>query len=274
MRLFHLLLVLVSTLLLLGCPAPDDNDDDDTASDDDAGDDDDTLGDDDTSAWQPPDGGVIQLETRDGVMLEADYYPSQSEGATAFVLLHMYAVYYDRTGWPLDFIETLTGHGWTVLVPDRRGAGNSEGDPEESWNGEKGKWDVEACVLRLQEDGYGALAVVGASNGTTSMVDYANWAEDEGLPEPVLLGYMTGDAYTIANSWVSNLSPVPAIFTYSTEESAWSVSQMDLDPGTWAFHEYPDGAHGTQMFTAAPEVADDLEAYFLQWLEGKGDVRN
>ncbi len=258
MRTIHLLLAaLCMHLLLLGCPATDD---------DDAGDDD-SAGDDDTSSWEPPEGGVIQLEARDGVMLEADYYPSTTEGATAFVLLHMYAVYYDRTGWPLDFIETLTGHGWAVIVPDRRGAGNSEGDPEESWNGEKGKWDVEACVLRLQEDGYADLAIVGASNGTTSMIDYAVWAPEEGLPEPVLLGYMTGGTYTIANTWMSNVPAVPSVFTYSTDEAAWSEGQMDLDPGTWAFHEYPGGDHGTLMFSAAPEVADDLEMFFLEWLD-------
>jgi pimeloyl-ACP methyl ester carboxylesterase len=231
---------------------------------------DDTSPQDTAPDFVPPEGGVIQLEARDGVMLEADYYPSDHAGAPSIVLLHMYAVYYDRSDWPLDFIELLGNHGWTVIVPDRRGAGNSEGDPEESWDGEKGKWDVEACTLKLQEDGYGPPAIIGASNGTTSMIDYAIWAPEEGLPEPVALGFMTGGTYTIANSFMSDLPVLPAIFTYSTAEASWSEGKMDDNPGDWEFFEYPNGDHGTLMFEAAPEVAQDIEGFLLKWLEDLG----
>jgi len=240
------------SILFIGCEQTGD-DDDDVADDD--------TGDDDTSGWEPPEGGAIELETRDGVMLEGDYYPSETYGASGVILLHMYAVYYDRTGWPADFIGHLGDHGWAVIVPDRRGAGNSEGDPEESWDGEKGKWDVEVCATRLRDDGYGDLAIIGASNGTTSMIDYAVWAPDEGLPEPVALGYMTGGNYTEANEGMEDVPPVPAIFTYSTDEAAWSVSQQALDPGNWQFNEYDGGDHGTLMFDAKPEVDDDLNAF-------------
>ena len=231
---------------------------------------DDTADGDTAAVFQPPTGGVIQLETRDGVMLEADYYPSEHAGAPSIVLLHMYAVYYDRTGWPAGFIETLGGHGWTVIVPDRRGAGASEGDPEESWDGEKGKWDVEACTVKLQEDGYGPPAIIGASNGTTSMIDYAIWAPTEGLPEAVALGFMTAGTYTSANNFMRDLPALPAIFTYSTDEASWSEGKMEDNPGDWEFFEYPDGDHGTLMFEAAPEVADDIEGFLLKWLQDLG----
>ena len=254
----HKIVVLLVVLPLATIVACGDKEADDTAIEDTAPD------------FVPPDGGVIQLETRDGVLLEADYYPSAYAGAPSVVLLHMYAVYYDRTGWPLDFIDTLNSHGWSVIVPDRRGAGNSEGDPEESWDGEKGKWDVEACTLRLQEDGYGDPAIIGASNGTTTMIDYAIWAPSEGLPEAVALGFMTGGTYTIANNMVGDLPVLPAIFTYSTDEAAWSEGNIADNPGDWEFFEYPDGAHGTDMFDAAPEVADDIEGFLSKWLEDLG----
>lgn len=53
-----------------------------------------------------------------------------------------------------------------------------------------------------------------------------------------------------------------AVFTYSTAERAWSEDQRPLDPGTWVFQEYAEGDHGTRMFDAAPEVADDLLAFY------------
>jgi hypothetical protein len=94
------------------------------------------------------------------------------------------------------------------------------------------------------------------------MLDYAVWAGTEGLPEPVALGYMTGGSYTEAQNDVADAPPVPAVFTYSTDERLWSVAQQSSDPGSWVFHEYPQGDHGTRMFTAAPDVSDDLVSFF------------
>jgi len=55
---------------------------------------------------------------------------------------------------------------------------------------------------------------------------------------------------------------MPAAFTFSTLESGWSQAQAGLDPGTWSLLEYLEGDHGTRMFDAAPEVTDDLVAFF------------
>ncbi|MCB9745806.1 MAG: hypothetical protein H6740_24740 [Alphaproteobacteria bacterium] len=219
----------------------------------------------DSGTWFPPDGGVITLTTRDGVELVADYLPAEAEGAPAVVLLHMIPPNWDRTTWPEDFRQALYAQGWSVLVVDRRGAGDSGGEAVDAYVGEKGRYDVEACALELAEDGAGPLAIIGASNGTTSMLDYAVWAAGEGLPEPVALGFMTGGTYTEAQTRMSELGEVPAVFTYSTDERAWSIAQQaHAAAGGWAFLEYADGAHGTHMFTAAPGVKDDL----VSWLSG------
>jgi len=216
-----------------------------------------------TTDWVEPTGGVITLTTRDGVDLEADYVPASTAGAPGVCLLHMIPPSNDRSNWPDDFIDALAAEGWAVIALDRRGAGGSEGVAMEAYEGPNGKYDVEACATRLHEDGYGALAILGASNGTTSMLDYAVWAGGESLPEPVALGYLTGGVYTESQNEVADAPPVPAIFTYSTAERVWSVAQQTHDPGSWAFHEYPGGDHGTRMFDAAPEVSDDLVG-FLQ----------
>lgn len=204
---------------------------------------------------------VITVETRDGVTLEADFWAGEP-GAPGFVLLHMIPPSNTRTTWPRWFEKDLVREGYSVIAVDRRGAGGSEGVAVEAYEGPNGKYDVEACVLHLQGEGAGALAILGASNGTTSMLDYAAWAPGEGIPEAAALGFMTGGTYTENNTPMTEAPAVPAVFTYSTAEQGWSVDQQPLDPGTWSFLEYPEGAHGTQMFDAAPEVGPDLIAFF------------
>jgi pimeloyl-ACP methyl ester carboxylesterase len=212
--------------------------------------------------WVAPAGGVVALTTEDGVALEADYYPADHGGAPAYVLLHMIPPNWDRTSWPLEFIAALQDGGASVIVPDRRGAGGSEGDAVDAYEGEKGKYDVAACVDLLVADGAGDLVIIGASNGTTSALDYTIWAQAGNNLEPAALGFMTGGTYTETNNDMEALGPVPAIFTFSTEERSWSAAQESLDPGTWSFVEYSNGDHGTLMFAAAPEVSDDLVGFF------------
>ena len=124
---------------------------------------------------------------------------------------------------------------------------------------------VEAAVLHLQGAGAGGIAILGASNGTTSMVDYTVWASGEGLPEPKAMAFLTGGTYTENQTAMDEVAAegIPATFAFSTAERAWSVEQEAVDPGGWSWLEYPEGAHGARMFESAPEVADDLDAFFL-----------
>jgi pimeloyl-ACP methyl ester carboxylesterase len=214
-----------------------------------------------TPAFMPPGSGVVHLTTRDGVDLVADDYPQPDPGGAGLVLLHMNPQKFDRTDWPPSFVEQSYGQGFSVIVPDRRGAGDSGGVAEDAFEGPAGKYDVEACVKRLTADGAATIVILGASNGTTSMLDYAEWAPSEGLPAPIALGFLTGGTYTENNGSMAELPKVPAIFTYSTAERAWSEAQRPLDPGTWSFREYPDGAHGTKMFDAVPTFAQDLASF-------------
>lgn len=202
--------------------------------------------------------GTETLTTRDGVALTADVHLGEV-GAPGVVLLHMIPPHFDRSSWPADFVKQLTDAGYAVCIPDRRGAGASKGVAEEAYEGEKGRYDVEACVKRLQARGLGKLAVIGASNGTTSMIDYAHWAPSEKLPVPVWMGFMTGGAYTENNTAITDVKGIDALVLFSTEERAWSVERA-AQPG-WTAIEYPKGAHGTKLFGAVPEaVRRDLMA--------------
>jgi pimeloyl-ACP methyl ester carboxylesterase len=204
--------------------------------------------------------GVVSVTTRDGLALQADYLAPPACDAPGIVLVHM-APPNDRTNWPRSFRKALHEAGYAVISIDRRGAGGSQGNPQDA-PGPNGRYDVEAAVAKLVADGVGEVAVLGASNGTTSMIDYAAWAPDEGLPEPFALGFMTGGSYTENQTPMSAVPGVPAVFTFSTAERFWSEAQRTLHPGVWEFLEYPNGDHGTGMFDAAPEVADDLVAFF------------
>ena len=205
---------------------------------------------------------VVDLTTRDGVALVGDLYTGGGADRPGFVLLHMIPPNYDRTGWPRSFVDLLSARCWNAIAIDRRGAGESGGTARDAYIGEYGRYDVEAAVGRLQEVGLSSLAVIGASNGTTSMIDYGVWAAGEGLPEVAALGFMTGGTYPEAQTAMEDVPGVPAIFTYSTAERDWSVDQQPLDPGSWSFQEYATGDHGTKMFSAAPEVEGDLEGFF------------
>lgn len=203
---------------------------------------------------------VVTFDTSDGVTLEADYYGV--EGAPAFVLLHMIPPGNDRTNWPSAFVEALQAEGWAVLAVDRRGAGGSAGSAQEAYEGPNGRLDVDAAVRFVTERGHGPVALVGASNGTTSLLDYTVWAEANDRPVPVGLGFMTGGTYTENQNAMEDLPEIPSVFTYSTGERAWSEDQRPLDPGTWSFLEYDGGAHGTRMFEAKPRVTRNLVDFF------------
>lgn len=249
---------LVAFLLLTACScSPDSPDTTDT----------DVVDTEDTDvSWVAPDAGVITLETRDGVTLEADYLPAPTEGAPAVVLLHMIPPSNTRADWPASFRDQLTAKGWSVLAVDRRGAGGSGGIASEAYTGEKGRYDVEACAKRLAEDGYGELVILGASNGTTSMIDYAVWAPSEGLPEPVGLAFLSGGSYTEAQTAMEDVPKVPMAFLYPPAESDWPEAQQPLDPGTWSFTSYEGGDHGTRLFTT--EVDARVQADLVAFIEG------
>lgn len=215
-------------------------------------------------AWPaaPTGAEVLSLTTLDGVSLEADYYPAPP-GAPAALLLHMIPPHWERSSWPAAFIEGLRAKGWAVLALDRRGAGASGGDPEEAYTGPGGRLDVAAAIGALRARGVGEhLIVLGASNGSTSAVDYATWSASSGLPQPAGLVLMTGGSYTEAQQPMSAVAGFPVLFTYSTEERAWSEAQRG-GSDRWTFMEVEKGAHGTKMFEAHPPFAEDL----LQWME-------
>jgi len=214
-------------------------------------------GDDDDEACFRDGSEVVRFETDDGVTLEADLVVAGRRGGPGVVLLHMIPPSNDRTGYPAAFLEALADAGITLLNVDRRGAGGSEGDPREAYEGPNGKRDAVAAVrfllahpCALDPD---AIGLVGASNGTTTVLDFAvHAAETDGLRVPAAVAFLSGGRYTEAQNEIAAhlelLSGVPMLFAYPASEAPWNDALAARDVAGWRFQRYDPGAHGTRLF--------------------------
>ncbi len=237
----------------------------------------------DPDAWEAPDAAVpdmaptegcadeeasvVELTTDDGVRLVADFHPGPATGR-AVALFHMIPPSNDRTNYPTGFIHALVERGFTVINVDRRGAGDSDGDAREAYTGPNGRLDVKAAWDHLLAPGCGVRAeqvgLVGASNGTTSVLDFT---ADPFLPRPAAIVFLTGGGYTENQTAIAAngdaLSTLPIDFVFSTDERAWSAGFAGDAPEVWNFDEYAPGGHGTRMFGVQPDsvtaVADWLD---------------
>lgn len=214
---------------------------------------------------------VVSFTTDDGLMLEADHYPVAT-GSPAAVLLHMIPPSNTRANYPRSFIEALYCRGITVLNVDRRGAGGSEGDAVDAYEGPDGVLDAKGAVEWLLA---GELApdetrigVVGASNGTTTLLDFTVFAEmARTVEEPRGVVLLSGGGYTTNQNEISDSAIGPnALFVYPSGEAAWNESVAASAPTTWRFEEISPGAHGTGLFTAAPETEALVADYLAEVL--------
>lgn len=218
---------------------------------------------------------VVSFLTDDGVKLEADDYPTGEGLGPSVVLLHMIPPANDRSNYPPAFIDALVAQKIRVLNVDRRGAGASEGDALEAYTGDKGKLDAKAAMLHLTSGACGVdpmrIGVVGASNGTTTALDYAVHASaNSELPFPSALVFLTGGSYTENQNSLGahhdELAQVPIQFVFSAAESAWSKGYQPGAPSAWRFQEYDPGDHGTKMFEARPESIDAVVGFLAEVL--------
>jgi pimeloyl-ACP methyl ester carboxylesterase len=216
---------------------------------------------------------TVTFTTDDGVALEADLYPA-GPGSPAALLLHMIPPRHDRRDYPVRFIDALLLRGITVLNLDRRGAGGSKGEAREAYRGPKGWLDAKAAHDFLRRRpcpvDVARLACVGASNGTTSCVDFAVQAEkheDVATPRAVVL--LTGGGYTEAQHRFRDHRPLleklPLLFVYGTAEARWSLERKKGAPGAWRFQEERGlskaAGHGTLVFRARPKSINAVAAF-------------
>ncbi len=217
------------------------------------------------NACRPVGEAVVEFETPDGVEVEADYHTPGEEKPPTAILLHMIPPQHDRTNYPPEFRRKLVAAGFQVLNVDRRGAGGSMGKARDAYNGDSGKFDVMGAISFLRDQPCGMdetrLVVIGASNGSTSALDYAIYAHGTGeWPTPSRLVFLTGGNYTENQSNIADhpfLKTVPIMYFTSKKERAWSASHSGRS-SAWVHQEYKQSGHGTRMFKANPSSMDDV----------------
>lgn len=210
---------------------------------------------------------VVALTTEDGVRLEADFRITAA-GAPVAALFHMIPPSNDRRNYPPAFIDALAAAGFTVLNVDRRGAGGSGGVAREAYTGPNGALDVAAAVdfLAAHPCGFdlGRLTLVGASNGTTSVLDYAMTRGTR--PVPARAVFLTGGRYTENQhplSGAANALPQLRLAWDRGETAArsWAEGYRSGAPAAWSFDEYTGGGHGTRLFAGNPNAVADIVAW-------------
>ncbi|MGH1342184.1 MAG: alpha/beta hydrolase family protein [Nannocystales bacterium] len=220
----------------------------------------------DLNAALPPacegDPAVVTFETADGVALEADFVPSGQASGKAVVLLHMIPPSNDRRNYPAGFINALASAGYSVLNVDRRGAGGSAGDATAAYEGPAGKEDALAAVAWLARSACAIHAdevvLVGASNGTTTALDYTVASQTP----PRALVFLSPGAYTENQNAVAEhaelLSGLSVFMGYPDNERRWPESVRAVSGETWEFHQYDGGSHGSRLFMSNKEVTNDI----------------
>lgn len=218
---------------------------------------------------------VVSFITDDGVKLEADDYPTGEGIGPSVVLLHMIPPANDRKNYPQTFIDALVQKKIRVLNVDRRGAGASEGVAQDAYLGPSGQLDAKAAVQHLLSGQCGVdplrIGLVGASNGTTTALDYAVYAaENPDQPLPSAMVFLTGGAYTESQNALGDhhdpLDAVPIQFVFSPAEGGWSLGYQKGAPKSWRFEELDPGDHGTKMFEASAESTARVAGFLAEVL--------
>lgn len=215
------------------------------------------------------DESVVTFETSDGVTLEADDMMASETGRPALVLFHMIPPFFDRTSWPKRIRNKFYELDIHVLNVDRRGTGGSGGVPEDAYFGDGALWDAEAAVSWLVSDDRGCaidpdrLIMFGASNGTTTTLDYT-FGHAGDLPDVAGLAWLSPGDYTEAQNDIDDkrkkLENVSMRWLYP-ENEPYADDFVDGAPDTWQFSRR-GMQHGTDMFDE-DTLEDDTVADLL-----------
>jgi hypothetical protein len=215
----------------------------------------------------------ITLTTDDGVDLVADSYTTGTVGDPGVILLHMIPPGNSKANYPATFIDPLVARGFNVINVNRRGAPGSGGTATEAYLGPNGKFDAKAgydyLVAHACATPAASIAVVGASNGTTTTVDFSVYAASEAsVEQPAALVFLSGGAYTESQNTISGnidaLDDHPIWLGYPTAEAAWNLGVEAIAPQTWQFTEYSPGSHGTLLFGSDSDSITDV----IDFLDG------
>ncbi len=201
----------------------------------------------------------VLTSTTDGYTIAYSLYKNKT-GSPSVILLHM--LRRTRNDWD-SVAKWLQSNGYTVIVPDLRGHGQSAGSWEKFTPEEFNKMtlDVSAMKSVLENEGANAkkLAIVGASIGANVALNYA--ANDQDVKTVVLLSPgMEYRGVSIANTRFNK--PFLVVASKDDEYSAQSAPVILQNNPAAKILMYEDAGHGTNMFRK-----NDLAPNILEWLQ-------
>lgn len=206
----------------------------------------------------------IILNTSDGWKIAANYFPAPGN---AVILLHKFASGKDE--W-ISFANELNQKGYAVIALDFRGHGEST-----LRNGKTITWqdftnadfndmtkDVAAARDWLTNKGYDEFAIVGASIGANTALNYA--VNDSAIKTIVLLSPGLQFKGIVTNQTIRNFTR--PIFIVASNEDTYSARSAtilyELTQGKKEIKLYDGAGHGVAMFDGT-----DLDRLILNWLK-------
>jgi esterase/lipase len=205
----------------------------------------------------------INFTTSDGWKIVANYYPSPGD---AVILLHKFSS--DKSEY-LSFANELNQKGYAVLALDFRGHGESIFK-----NGQKVSWqsfsnldfvdmtkDVAAAREWLTNKGYDSFAIVGASIGANTALNYG--VTDAAVKTIVLLSPGLEYKGIVTNQTIRNCTK--PIFIVASNEDTYSARSATVlyesAQGKKEIKLYDNAGHGASMFART-----DLDKLIVNWL--------
>lgn len=201
----------------------------------------------------------VLTSTTDGYTIAYNIYKNKP-ASPSIILLHM--LRRTRNDWD-SVAKWLQSNGYTVIVPDLRGHGQSAGSWEqftpEDFN--KMTLDVSAMKSVLENEGANTkkLAIIGASIGANVALNYA--ANDQDVKTVILLSPgLEYKGVSIANTRFNK--PFLVVASKDDEYSAQSAQVILQNNPAAKILMYEDAGHGTNMFSK-----NDLAPNIMEWMQ-------
>lgn len=206
----------------------------------------------------------INFTTSDDWIIAANYWPANGN---AVILIHKFAS--DKSEWT-SFANELNQKGYAVVALDFRGHGEST-----SRNGKTVTWqsftnadfndmtkDVAAARDWLTNKGYDSFAIVGASIGANTALNYA--VNDSDVKTIVLLSPGLEYKGIVTNQTIRNFTK--PIFIVASNEDTYAARSATIlyesAQGKKEIKLFDNVGHGVAMFSGT-----DLDRLIINWLK-------
>jgi dienelactone hydrolase len=201
----------------------------------------------------------IELITEDNVGIKATFYKGDKD-KPSIILIHM--LNGNRNDWD-DFAKILQEIGYNVVAIDSRGHGESDlkwkSFSEDDFN--KMVLDVKAAKVFLEDENLGNIALIGASIGANTALNFA--AQDNSIKTVILLSPgLDYRGVTTSETIKQFTKPTLIVASEGDTFSADSSRTLDSLSQDSVLKIYEGSEHGTRLFGKT-----DIDMVIIDWLQ-------